>query len=252
MSSAFDADPRAGGGSAVKYFDSDSLTFFRGLKKHNAKPWFEAHRDDYEQHVRGPLTGVVREMDSRFAEFAPEFVGDPKRSMFRLNRDIRFSADKSPYKTHAACWFFHMGGSSKVGREAHGGGAGFYFHLEPGASMLGGGCWMPPRPALQKFRAAIANDRPAFERMVLAPALKKRLGGLSEESMLKRSPRGYEEAHPAARWLKFQSFTVGRKLTDAEVTGARLTTILEDHYTLMLPLVRWLNTTLGLKPAKAR
>jgi uncharacterized protein (TIGR02453 family) len=252
MSSTSDGHTRAGGGSAVKYFDSDSLTFFRGLKKHNAKPWFEAHRDDYEQHVRGPLTGVVREMDSRFAEFAPEFVGDPKRSMFRLNRDIRFSADKSPYKTHAACWFFHMGGSSKVGREAHGGGAGFYFHLEPGASMLGGGCWMPPRPALQKFRAAIANDRPAFERMVLAPALKKRLGGLSEESMLKRSPRGYEEAHPAAHWLKFQSFTVGRKLTDAEVTGAYLTRTLQDHYVLMLPLVRWLNTTLGLKPAKAR
>ena len=107
----------------MKYFDTESLTFFRGLSRHNAKPWFEAHRDDYEGHVRTPLTALVREMDSRFSEFAPEFVGDPKRSIFRLNRDIRFSADKSPYKTHAAAWFFHVGGSSKVGREAHGGGA---------------------------------------------------------------------------------------------------------------------------------
>src|SRR5262245_26972822 len=191
-------------------------------------------------------------MDSRFADFAPEFVGDPKRSMFRLNRDIRFSSDKSPYKTHAAAWFFHSDGSSKVGREAHGGGAGFYFHLEPGTSMLGGGCWMPPRPALNKFRTAIARDPKAFERMVRSPKLERRLGGLSEESMLKRAPRGYEEDHPAARWLKFQSFTIGRKLTDAEVTGPKLSSILQTHYELMLPLVRWLNTTLGLGTTRAR
>ena len=234
------------------YFGSDALTFFRGLKKHNAKPWFEAHRDDYEGHVRAPLIALVREMDTRFSEFAPEFVGDPKRSIFRLNRDIRFSADKSPYKTHAACWFFHMGGSSKVGREAHGGGAGFYFHLEPGASMLGGGCWMPPRPALNKFRVAIARDTKAFEKIVLGPGLKRRLGGLSEESMLKRAPRGYAEDHPAAHWLKFQSFTVGRRLSDAEVTRPRLTALLQSHYEAMLPLVRWLNTTLGLSSAKTR
>jgi len=236
----------------VKYFGSESLAFFRGLARHNAKPWFEAHREAYEEHVRAPLTALVHEMDRRFADFAPEFVGDPKRSIFRLNRDIRFAADKSPYKTHAACWFFHAGGSAKVGREAHGGGAGFYFHLEPGASMLGGGCWMPPRPALNKFRVAIAREPRAFERIVFAPALKRRMGALSEESMLKRAPRGYDEDHPAARWLKFQSFTVGRRLSDAEVTGARLTSTLQSHYEAMLPLVRWLNTTLGLAPTKTR
>jgi len=236
----------------LKYFGSESLTFFRGLARHNAKPWFEAHREDYEQHVRGPLTGLVHEMDSRFSEFAPEFVGDPKRSIFRLNRDIRFSADKSPYKTHAACWFFHVGGSSKVGREAHGGGAGFYFHLEPGHSMLGGGCWMPPSPALKRFRAAIANDVKGFERIVLSPRLKSKLGALSDDSMLKRTPRGYSDDDPGARWLKYQSFTVGRKLSDAEVTGPKLTSILQSHYEAMLPLVRWLNTTLGLKTARSR
>jgi uncharacterized protein (DUF2461 family) len=87
---------------------------------------------------------------------------------------------------------------------------------------------------------------------VLAPGLKRRLGGLSEDSMLKRAPRGYEAEHPAAHWLKFQSFTVGRRLSDAEVTGARLTSVLQSHYEAMLPLVRWLNTTLGLSSAKTR
>ena len=236
----------------MKHFGAEALAFLRGLARHNAKPWFEAHRDDYERHVKQPMADLVEEMDLRMSRFAPEMVGDPRRSLFRLYRDIRFSRDKSPYKTHAACWFFHGGGSAKVGREAHGGGAGFYFHLEPGASFVGGGCWMPPRPALQKFRAAIAADRRGFERVVLAPAMRRRFGGLSEEEMLKRVPRGYEADHPAASWLRHQSFTVGRALRDAQVTGTRLTAILESDYRAILPLVRWLNGTLGLGPLERR
>jgi len=236
----------------LKYFGVESLAFFRGLAKHNTKPWFEAHREDYERHVKQPMADFVQEMDLRFGRIAPEFVGDPKRSLFRLHRDIRFSRDKSPYKTHAACWFFHGGGSSKVGRDAHGGGAGFYFHLQPGASFVGGGCWMPPRPALLKFRAAIAADPRGFERIVLAPAVRRRFGELSDEESLKRTPRGYAQDHPAARWLRHQSFTVGRKLTDAQVTSARLTALLEGDYATMLPLVRWLNGTLGLEAVRHR
>ncbi len=236
----------------MKIFSPDSLAFLRGLARHNRKPWFEAHRDDYERHVKQPMADLVEEMDLRLAALAPEIVGDPKRSVFRIHRDVRFSADKSPYKTHAACWFFHGDGTSKVGREAHGGGAGFYFHLEPGRSLVGGGCWMPPRPALQKFRAAIAADARGFERIVTAPALRRKMDGLDEESLLKRVPRGFDADHPAARWLRFQSFTVGRSLTDAQVTGARLTTILAEDFATMLPLVRWLNGVLGLGSLERR
>ena len=236
----------------MSYFDKNSLGFLRGLARHNNRTWFEAHRADFETHVKSPMATLVEEMDLRMARFAPEITGDPKRSVFRLHRDIRFSKDKSPYKTHLGCWFFHSDGSSKVGREAHGGGAGFYFHLQPGMSFVGGGCWMPPRPALQKFRAAIAADPRGFERIVLAPKLRRRMGALSEESMLKRAPRGYCEDHAAARWLKHQSFTVGRRLTDAEVKSTRLTSALESDFVTMLPLVRWLNATLGLRPSPRR
>src|SRR6185436_1988968 len=107
-------------------FTKHALTFFRGLKKHNAKPWFEAHRDEYEQEVRAPMRDLIEELDVRFADFAPEIGGDVKRSMFRINRDIRFSKDKSPYKTHAACWFHHRGATRNVGTEAEAGSAGFY------------------------------------------------------------------------------------------------------------------------------
>lgn len=236
----------------MSYFSNDSLAFLRNLARHNNRPWFEAHRDEFVEHVQQPMAGLVEEMDLRMKVFAPEMTGDPKRSIFRLYRDVRFSKDKSPYKTHSACWFFHADGTSKVGREAHGGGAGFYFHLEPGSSMVGGGCWMPPRPALQKFRASIAADPRGFERAALTPRLRRRLGELSEESMLKRVPRGFEADHPAADWLRYQSFTVGRRLTDAEVKSPRLTTALGTDFKAMLPLVRWLNSTLGLQPAERR
>lgn len=236
----------------MSWFTDRSLRFLRGLARNNRRGWFEARRAEYEEHVREPLAGLVSEMDLRMANFAPEMVGDPKRSIFRIHRDVRFSSDKSPYKTHAACWFFHGDGSSKVGREAHGGGAGFYFHLQPGASFAGGGLWMPPRPALQRLRAAIAAGPKRFEAIVTAPALLRRLRGLSEEAMLKRAPRGWDDSHPAARWLRYRSFTVGRALTDAQVTSGRLTAELEKDFTLMLPLVRWLNGVLGLEPAARR
>ena len=235
----------------MRHFRPEALAFLRGLARHNEKPWFEAHREDYERQVKQPMADLVEEMDRRLAAFAPEIVGDPRRSMFRIHRDIRFSSDKSPYKTNAGCWFYHGAGSSKVGREAHGGGAGFYFHLQPGASFMAGGCWRPPRPALQQFRAAIDRDPRGFER-VASSAPVKRMGGLNESDILKRTPRGYPDHHPAARRLRLESFTVGGPLTDAQVTGSRLTTILEDRFKSILPLVRWLNGVLGLEPLRRR
>ena len=236
----------------MSHFTDASLKFLRGLKRNNARPWFEAHREEYELHVKQPLAEVVEEMDVRMGKFAPEMVGEPKRSIFRIHRDVRFSSDKSPYKTHAAAWFFHSGGTSKVGREAHGGGAGFYLHVEPGKSMVGGGCWMPPRPALSRFRTAILADLKNFERIVAAPALRKRFGSLEDEGSLKRVPRGYDADSPAAPWLKRQSFTIGRSITDKEMLSTRLTATLEKDFAAMLPLVRWLNLALGLPPARSR
>jgi len=233
-------------------FTPTSLAFLRGLARHNAKPWFEAHRESYENDVRAPMRGLIEEMDVRLARFAPEITGDPKRSMFRINRDIRFSKDKSPYKTHAACWFRHRDASHKVGGEAEEGSAGLYFHLQPRKSFVGAGIWMPPRPALNKIRDAIAEDARTFARIIEQPAAKRRFGGLDDGAMLKRMPRGFAEGHPAAKWLRYQSFTIGRELSDKQVLGPGLVRLLEGDFTLMMPLVRWLNGALGLKDAKER
>ena len=119
-------------------FSKESLTFLRRLRRNNRREWFTANRERYETFVRRPLEELVEEMDARFARFAPEITGHTKRSIFRIYRDVRFSADKSPYKTHAACWFFHRDAGKGVGGTNPQGGAGFYFHIEPGASISSG------------------------------------------------------------------------------------------------------------------
>ena len=233
-------------------FSTATLRFLRALKAHNAKPWFEAHRAEYEAFVKQPMLALIEELDIRLARLAPEIVGDPKRSMFRIYRDIRFSADKSPYKTHASCWFYHRDGSRGVGREAEGGGAGFYFQIAPGDSFTGGGMWMPPKDALAKIREAIAENPRAFTKIAGDATLKRRFGGLDDEAQLKRVPRGYAPDHPAAEWLTFQSFVSGRRLTDRQAVSGRLVALLEADFTVLLPLVRWINGTLGLRAASRR
>ena len=233
-------------------FTPATLRFLRGLAAHNNKPWFEAHRAEYEAVVKAPMQALIEELDVRLARFAPEIVGDRKRSMFRIYRDIRFSADKSPYKTHASCWLYHRDGSRGVGREAEGGGAGFYFQIAPGESFTGGGMWMPPKSALGRIRDAIAERPGAFAKLAGDPKVKRRFGGLDDESQLKRVPRGYAPDHPAAEWLKFQSFVAGRRLTDGQAVGGRLVALLEADFKMLLPLVRWINGVLGLPSAQRR
>ncbi len=232
-------------------FEPELFRFFSQLRKRNNKAWFEQQRPVYELEVRTPLKALIEEMDVRLATFAPEIVGDPRRSAFRIHRDVRFSRDKAPYKTHAACWFYHVDAGRGVGGDTEGG-AGFYLHLEPGQCLIGAGIWMPPRASLARIRAALVTQLPAFEQIVEARAFRRRFGSLDAEAMLTRMPRGYAPDHPAARWLRYQSFTVGRSLTQAEALSPRLPATLARDFTALTPFVRWLNTALGFRTLDRR
>lgn len=240
--------------SAFSRFDPAALRFLRALKRNNDKPWFEANRATYEQAIKLPLQRLAEELDVRFAKLAPEFVAPPKRALFRIHRDVRFSKDKSPYKTHAALWVFHRDAGRGVGREAHGG-AGFYFHLEPGASAVAAGYWMPPRPALTVIRERLAEDHRPFAKLVTAPGFRRRFGGLTDDEAgvrLTRVPRGFAPDHPGAHWLRFNSFTTSRQLTDAEALSPKLVDAIMRDFAALLPMVRWLNGALGNRAASRR
>lgn len=233
-------------------FRPAALTFLRGLKRNNRREWFEANRDRYETEVRQPMQLLVEEMDARLGAIAPELVGNPKRSIFRIHRDVRFSKDKSPYKTHVAAWFHHRDAGHAVGTQAVHGGAGLYVHVEPGASLLAGGIWMPPTTALKRLRDEIADDHETLDAILGDRAFRRAFGVLSDEAVLKRTPRGYDPEHAAAHLLRYRSFTVSRPLTDDEVMSARLPDTLAKQYERMLPFVRWLNRALGLPPHSRR
>ena len=238
--------------SEFRGFGQKTLTFLRQLKRNNRRDWFEANKESYLSDVQEMMRSFVQEMDTRFGRIAPEIIGDPKKSVFRIYRDVRFSKDKSPYKTHAACWFFHRGAGKKVGQEAHEGGAGFYFHVEPGASFMGAGIWMPPRPTLNRLRDAVVADVTGFRAIVNNPSMKRRYGGLSDEGRLTRVPRGFPADHPAGDLLRQVSYIVGRSVTDAEVLNRNVAQRVEKDFAVALPLVRWLNSALGYRPATSR
>jgi uncharacterized protein (TIGR02453 family) len=129
-------------------------------------------------------------------------------------------------------------------------GSGFFDEAD--RVVDGGGVWMPPRPALLRIRDAIAEAPEVFTDLMHAPALKRRFGGLEREHMLQRMPRGYAPDHPAGEWLRFQSFTMGHALDEADLGSRTLVDLLVKDYTVLLPLVRWINSVSGLPEATRR
>jgi uncharacterized protein (TIGR02453 family) len=230
-------------------FRPTAFQFLRGLKRNNRREWFEARREVFESEVRAPLRELLDELDVRLATLAPELAADSKRSVFRIHRDIRFSNDKSPYKTNVGFWVNHRALGRSAATVVHGG-AGLYFHLEPRASMIAAGIWMPPPIALLRIRGALVEDRPGFEGTLRR--LRPRFGVLSQEAVLQRVPRGYLASDPAAKWLRYKSFTVSHPLVATDLQRADLPDRLARAYAAVIPFVRWLNAALGFPPATRR
>ena len=125
--------------AASPRFSTRTLSFLRRLKRNNRREWFNAHRDEYEQHVRQPMIAVIERLAIDFRSFAPEMVASPKLSFYRIYRDTRFSENKTPYKTHVAAVFPCRGLPKHEG-------AGMYFHAAPDGVWVGGGLWAPQTP----------------------------------------------------------------------------------------------------------
>ncbi|WP_147372912.1 DUF2461 domain-containing protein, partial [Calidithermus terrae] len=160
----------------IPYFSPELFNFLLELRYNNDRAWFQANKARYEQHVKGPFLRFIADLAPHLEALNPAYTAN-ERSLFRIHRDTRFSHDKSPYKTHAAAQFRHLLASSDVHAP------GFYLHLEPGQSGVGGGLWQPGPEDLARVRAAIA--RQDFRWIEV-----KRAVPLSEEDKLKRPPKG--------------------------------------------------------------
>lgn len=216
-----------------------TLKFLKDLKKNNNKPWFDAHRHQYEAAKKDFETFIQTVIDKHALKDPTLKDQEAKKCMFRINRDIRFSKDKSPYKTNFGA-SINRGGRKSIY-------AGYYFHAEPGASFVGGGLWMPMPPEMKKVRQEIDYCFDEFQQIIRSKKFLRVYGDLyrGEEISLTRVPQGFEADNPAAEFLKLKSWIAMRKLKDAEVTGKSLVKITVNAFETLQPMIELLNWALA-------
>jgi uncharacterized protein (TIGR02453 family) len=221
---------------AFSGFPKQGVQFLLDLKQNNNKPWFEAHRAEFESHLMDPARGFVVGMGERLREIAPRITADPRtnKSIFRIYRDTRFSKDKSPYKTHIGIFMWE---GSRPKMEC----PGYYFHLEPPELMLGVGLYMFPKNLLEPYRRSVVHPKHG---KALAQAVESVLGepGFTLGGKhYKRVPSGYDPAHPNAEYLLYNGFHAGSTLPiPKELYSSELLDFCMDRYRKLAPLHRWL------------
>ena len=214
-------------------FRPEAIQFLADLAANNERTWFQPRKADYERLLKGPLEALCVALAERFEARGIPLVADPARSPFRIYRDVRFSKDKSPYKTNVGASFGWAGDGEE--------GAGGYFHLAPGEVFVGGGMWHPEPARLKAFRRLVDEDRGRVHAVIDDPAFVTAFGQVSGET-LSRVPQGYRADHPDAALLKLKGAVFMRRLSDADAESPDLPDRLTDTLQAGLPLLRLLAT----------
>lgn len=224
--------------SSFPGFPPEALRFLRQLKRHNNRAWFLEHKETYEQHVKTPMIELVAALGRELLSHAPEMTVEPSRAIYRIYRDIRFSPDKRPYKTHTAAIFAPRGVPKHSG-------AGLYFHISPEEVLIAGGVYMPGSNELLAIRSHIAGRHKQLRAILAEKAFRKLFGELEGER-LTRPPKGFRNDHPAIDLLRYRQFLVSATYPPELAESRELFSEINRHFQAMLPLVRFLN--LPLKP----
>ncbi|PJZ68420.1 TIGR02453 family protein [Leptospira perolatii] len=210
-----------------------TLDFLKSLAKNNNKLWFEKNKESF-QSAKEDFELMITELIAKLSKLNPPLAHiDPKKCIFRIYRDVRFSKNKDPYKTNFGAAISETG----KGLDR----ALFYLHVQPGnESFLAGGLYMPESKKLQAVRTKILKDPKKWEKLISESKFKKTFGGLSDMK-LKTVPRGFAKDHPMAETLKYTSYVVERKLEDATLLSKNLITMCADSYKLLLPFNQYFN-----------
>ncbi len=214
---------------------SSSLTFLKTLKKNNNKVWFDKNREKYLA-AKSDFEVVVSLLLQKLVLFDEDIKElSPKNCTFRINRDIRFSKNKTPYKINLSA-SFNRGGKKSVY-------AGYYFHLQPGNSFVGGGLWMPEPEGLKKLRQEIDYCFPEFQKIITSRGFKKHYGELEKDpkQMLVNVPKGFEKENQAADYLRLKNFIATKNLSDADVLSPNLINEVIQSFKALMPLIKFIN-----------
>jgi uncharacterized protein (TIGR02453 family) len=216
-----------------------TLDFLKALKKNNNKEWFDKNRKKYlaaKQNVDEMINALIKS----FSSFDKKLAGlQAKDCVFRIYRDIRFSKNKTPYKTNLGA-SINAGGKKVMN-------AGFYIHIEPGKSFLAGGMWMPPSDQLKKIRQEIDYNGKQFHKILAKKNFKKTFGALddSDEYKLARPPKGYDKNHPDVELLKLNSYIVWHEYGEKQITSKNFVKEITKDAKVMKPFLDFLNTAIS-------
>lgn len=222
------------------HFTPALFEFLSDLAGNNNREWFQDNKARYEQDVRDALVQFVSDFGDRLQEISPHMVADPRLSggsIFRIYRDVRFSKDKSPYKTNAGMHFRH-----EVGREVHG--PGLYLHLQPGQVFAATGIWRPNSATIGKIRGAIVANPDRWKSIVNEDEFNS-MYSLEGES-LKRAPKGIDPEHPLIDHLKLKSFAATTSFTQEEACSPDFMDTYADACKVASPFSEFLTTSVGL------
>jgi uncharacterized protein (TIGR02453 family) len=221
-------------------FPRDFFRFFEELKKNNNREWFYDNKPRYQESVVNPISEFIVCIAPRLKQLSPRYIANPAPhggSMFRIYRDTRFSADKSPYKTHAGIHFRH-----EAGKDAHA--PGYYVHLDNDGLFFGGGIWAPPNPQLTLIRDAIVDNARTWSRIANAGPVRA-AGGIKGDA-LKRPPKGFDPEHAHIEDLKRKSFYIMTEAAPAAIHKPEFLDQVSEAFRFATPLNRFITHALDL------
>ena len=223
--------------SSFTGFRQEAFDFLIALGLNNDRSWFTPRKGEYEALLKEPLEAFCVALGEEFAKRKIPMRSD-ERSPFRIYRDVRFSKDKSPYKTNLGASFPWTG---------EGGGVGGYLHLSPGESFTGGGMYHPSTARLAAWRDAVVNDRDGVHAAIKDKKFVKAYGTVNAESSLKKAPTGFDPADPDIELLKLKDVIFGHPITDAETQDPELPKRIASDLAASLPVMRYLAALPGLE-----
>lgn len=230
--------------STFKGIPKEGLDFLANLERNNNREWFDAHKQVYLDKLRAPLEEFCAAVGAQMASFAPDYMTEPKRAIFRIYRDTRFSNNKTPYKTAQGALFFR----SELGKNEAG---GFYFEVSPKYLGVAGGLYMPNPDYLRAVRSHMMENHVRWEKLVSAKAVEKAVGRIQGDK-LSRPPKGYPADHLAIEWIKHKQWYFWVELDPGLATSAAGVKEVASRFKLVAPVVEFLNAPLlGLKRKKS-
>jgi uncharacterized protein (TIGR02453 family) len=230
--------------SAQPYFSRQTLDFLRQLKRNNRREWFEARRETYESELKQPMLALIEEITHAMVDYAPGHVRPPQKSLMRIYRDTRFSADKTPYKTNLAAWWVRDGLEKTSG-------GGYYFHITATEVTVAAGVFMPAKEQLFAIRQHLLSHPDEFKRLIESKKLRAKFT-LYDPVTLTRPPKGFPAEHAAAEWIKWRQWGISATLPIEGALKSTFAATLEAYFRLAQPLVDFLNEPLLRSLAKRK